>query len=136
MYEESFAGRRATLGNDCRPLVYVMFGGPEGKYLPHLVRISAVVSKAAIVGIDFYYSPAGGRDEVPECIQSCPSMSTADDTVDNWFSIDGPAGERLTSIQADGDAGFRLLNGASKSGFISSLKVRLPSIHVGMDLLY
>jgi hypothetical protein len=119
LYEESFAGRDVSL-DEFRPLVHVMFGGLGGIYLKNLVRISVVVSKAAVVGIDFYYSGEGAPPA--KCIQACPSMSTADD---NWFSIDGPAGERLTGIQADSEAGFGVLGSSSayKNGFISSLKV-------------
>ncbi|KAL1884645.1 U3 small nucleolar RNA-associated protein [Paecilomyces lecythidis] len=119
IHEAAFAGRNISL-YDYRPIVHVMFGGSNGEYLKYLTKISVTVSRAAIVGIDFHYTP----DAPLRMIRSCHSTSSADDSVRTPFSINGPDGERLTRIQADGD--FFLSpsgSGFYKYGAISSLTV-------------
>jgi U3 small nucleolar RNA-associated protein 4 len=98
-----------------------MFGGLKGHMLQYLTRISVTVSKTAIVGIDFFYD-----DDAPvNCLQACPATATGDYTTRIPFHIDGPAGERLTGIQADTGA-FASAHDCSNPynyGAITSLKV-------------
>ncbi|KNG83542.1 hypothetical protein ANOM_010560 [Aspergillus nomiae NRRL 13137] len=98
LHDDVFTGRNIPL-LDYRPLVHVMFGGRRGNLLKYLTRISVTVSNAAIVGIDFFYTD----DSPVKRLQACPSTDSRDDSVKIPFLIDGPGGERLTSLQSDGD---------------------------------
>ncbi|GFF58094.1 hypothetical protein IFM51744_09435 [Aspergillus udagawae] len=120
LHEGTFTGRQIPL-YEYRPLVHIMFGGLKGHMLQYLTRISVTVSKTAIVGIDFFYD-----DDAPvKCLQACPATATGDYTTRIPFHIDGPAGERLTGIQADTGA-FASAHDCSNPynyGAITSLKV-------------
>ena len=98
-----------------------MFGGYRGSLLKHLTCISATVSRAAIVGMEFLYDD-GAPSHV---LQACRSTTSADDSVKIPFFIDGPGGEILTGLQGDGDIflGASHLQGGQKYGAITSLKV-------------
>lgn len=124
LHGDSFAGRDVSL-REYRPLVHVMFGGPRGRYLKNLCRISVTVSKAAIVGMDFYYT----GDGVPfECLRACHSTASADDSVKTAFDIDRPGGERLTGFQVGGDFFLSAAGtGSYRYGAITSLKVSLSA---------
>ncbi|RHZ49303.1 uncharacterized protein CDV56_105540 [Aspergillus thermomutatus] len=120
LHDGTFPGGQIPL-QEYRPLVHIMFGGPRGHMLQYLTRISVTVSKTAIVGIDFFYS-----DDAPvKCLQACPATATGDYTTKIPFPVDGPAGERLTGLQADMDF-FASAPGCSNPynyGAITSLKV-------------
>ncbi|KAE8378910.1 hypothetical protein BDV26DRAFT_178586 [Aspergillus bertholletiae] len=118
LYDDIFTGRNISL-HDYRPLVHVMFGGRRGDLLQYLTRISVTVSNAAIVGIDFFYT-----DSSPvKRLQACPSTASIDDSVKIPFLIDGPGGERLTSLQSDGDFLRESAGYGSYGVKITSLKV-------------
>ncbi|KAF7115307.1 hypothetical protein CNMCM5793_001943 [Aspergillus hiratsukae] len=115
----AFEGRRIPL-QEYRPLVHTMFGGPKRHMLQYLTRMSVTVSKWAIVGIEFFYS-----DDAPvKRLQAFPATATRDNTTKIPFPIDGPAGERLTGIQADRVL-FGGADGSSNCKYmaIASLKV-------------
>ncbi|KAF7158371.1 hypothetical protein CNMCM6106_004947 [Aspergillus hiratsukae] len=119
LHDGAFEGRRIPL-QEYRPLVHTMFGGPKGHMLQYLTRMSVTVSKWAIVGIEFFYS-----DDAPvKCLQAFPATATRDNTTKIPFPIDGPAGERLTGIQADRVL-FGGADGSSNCKYmaIASLKV-------------
>ncbi|KAE8358792.1 hypothetical protein BDV27DRAFT_137125 [Aspergillus caelatus] len=118
LQDDIFAGRNISL-HEYRPLVYVMFGGRRGNLLKYLTRISVTVSNAVIVGIDFFYT-----DHSPvKQLQACPSTASGDDSVKIPFLIDGPGGERLTSLQSDGDF-FR-----TSAGYWS-YRIRITSLKI------
>lgn len=123
LHDDVFAGRNISL-HDYRPLVHVMFGGRRGSLLKYLTRISVTVSNAAIVGIDFFYTD----DSPVEHLQACPSTASGDDSVKIPFIIDGPGGERLTSLQSDGDFLRASAGYGSYRIKITSLKVNQPII--------
>lgn len=142
LHDSSFTARHVS-PNEYRPLVHVMFGGPGGVLLDHLVRISVTVSKSAIVGINFFYdipiststSTTSARTSIPRdqdgsndhysySLQACPS-TTSGESDKILFAINGPAGERLTSIQGEGDFFLGAAGeGTFKYGVITALKVR------------
>lgn len=150
LHNDSFPARHVS-PTEYRPLVHVMFGGPGGILLDHLVRISVTVSKSAIVGINFFYdipitastSTTGARTSVSRdndgsnghyhySLQACPS-TTSGESDKILFAINGPAGERLTSIQGEGDFFLGAAGeGTFKYGVITALKVR----HVFLPLLF
>ncbi|KAI1879457.1 hypothetical protein JX265_002411 [Neoarthrinium moseri] len=75
---EDFYIQREYHVSGFRPLIWTLFGGPGGIYLPNLTGI-AVHMGGSIPGIDFRYAP-GCR--IP------------------WeFSIDGPGGERISGVE-------------------------------------
>ncbi|GIJ82738.1 hypothetical protein Asppvi_001249 [Aspergillus pseudoviridinutans] len=120
LHDGTFSGRQIPL-HEYRPLVHIMFGGLKGHMLQYLTRISVTVSKTAIVGIDFFYN-----DDAPvKCLQACPATATGDYTTRIPFPIDGPAGERLTGIQADTGvfASAQDCSNPYNYGAITSLKV-------------
>lgn len=150
LHDNSFPARHVS-PTEYRPLVHVMFGGPDGILLDHLLRISVTVSKDAIVGINFFYDipvttnnttardtsvrasiPSGDRETnnrgnrqaYSYSLQACPSTASGDTSDKILFSIDGPAGERLTSIQGEGDFFLGAAGeGTFKYRVITALKV-------------
>ncbi|KAL5361544.1 hypothetical protein BJX96DRAFT_152163 [Aspergillus floccosus] len=119
LYDASFPGRLFP-DHEYRPLVRVMFGGLRGDLLPYLTRLEVTVCNAAIVGVDFFYA----EDAPVQRVQACPSTASADNSVKIPFAIDGPGGERLTSLHAEGSFnGYA--GGVSRAGscWITSLKV-------------
>lgn len=152
LHDDYFPARHVSPA-EYRPLVHVLFGGPGGILLDHLVRISVTVSKSAIVGINFFYdvpvttSTASGDTSVRASIpidkdakngehghgqvysyslQACPSTASGDTSDRILFAINGPAGERLTSIQGEGDFFLGAAGqGTFKYGVITALKVCL-----------
>jgi hypothetical protein len=95
LHDDSFACDGFSL-LECRPLVHVMFGGPRGAYLKHLVGISIVVNHPAIVGIEFAYS---GEDAPFRILRACHSTAATNNLNEVHWSVDGPGGERLTGMQ-------------------------------------
>lgn len=99
LHDSSFAGRALPLTQH-RPLIRVMFGGPNGSYLKYLTKISVTVSRGFVAGLEFEYEAPGspiGR------MRACRSTTSADDSVKIPFAIDGPGGEILTGMQVKGD---------------------------------
>ncbi|KAL2370524.1 hypothetical protein RJ035_006072 [Blastomyces gilchristii] len=101
LHESTFPGKEVPQ-SEYHPLIHVMFGGPEGSYLKYLTRISVTVSRQEIVGIDFEYGAEGAP---VERLRAGRNPKGADDSLKISFTIDGPAGELLTGIQANGDFG-------------------------------
>ncbi|KAL1956055.1 hypothetical protein VTO42DRAFT_7650 [Malbranchea cinnamomea] len=99
LHDSSFAGKALPL-TQYRPLIRVMFGGPNGSYLKYLTKISVTVSKGFVAGLDFEYNAPGSP---VDRMRACRSTSTADDSVKIPFSIDGPGGEILTSMEVRGN---------------------------------
>ncbi|OJJ46951.1 hypothetical protein ASPZODRAFT_151541 [Penicilliopsis zonata CBS 506.65] len=97
LHDDCFAGCAPRSSSEYRPLVLVAFGGVQGSLLPHLDRLSVTVSKAAIVGVDFFYTQSSGLP----CLQACLSTASQDESNKIPFSIDGPGGERLTGLHCD-----------------------------------
>lgn len=147
LHDDYFPARYVS-PTEYRPLVHVMFGGPGGILLDHLVRISVTVSKSAIVGINFFYDipvttiarNTSVRASIPSkkdannggytysySLQACPSTASGDTSDKILFAINGPAGERLTSLQGEGDFFLGAAGeGTFKYGVITALKVCNP----------
>lgn len=83
-----------------KPLIWCHFGGPGGKYLPHLTRV-LVTSGAGTRRIDFFFG-GGGEDVPAECrslgrlggLQASDSRREAVE-----FPVDGPGGERIEAVE-------------------------------------
>lgn len=80
-----------------RPLFWCHFGGPGGSYLPHLTGISVSKSSTFFSGllrIEFHFD-----EEVPDEHRSFGRLKDErhEDVID--FSIDGPGGERIATIE-------------------------------------
>ncbi|EQL36335.1 hypothetical protein BDFG_02075 [Blastomyces dermatitidis ATCC 26199] len=101
LHESTFPGKEVPQ-SEYHPLIHVMFGGPEGSYLKYLTRISVTVSRQEIVGIDFEYGAEGAP---VERLRAGRNPKGADDSLKISFTIDGPGGELLTGVQANGDFG-------------------------------
>ena len=108
LYDSSFPGKALPL-TQYRPLIRVMFGGPDGSYLQYLTKITVTVSKCFVAGLDFQYEAPGS----PICsIQACRGTTSADNSVKIPFEIDGPGGEILTGMQVKDDFWSPSQNGA------------------------
>lgn len=80
-----------------KPLFWCNFGGPGGKYLPHLTRLSATINNLHMRGmlhINFFYD-----EEVPPEHRSFGRLSRTTQCTDTDFTIDGPGGERIVCIE-------------------------------------
>lgn len=80
-----------------KPLFWCHFGGPGGRYLPHLTRILATWGFDGIQHFDFFFDT-----EVPAEHRSFGRMrARRDDDLRTTFDflIDGPGGERIQSIE-------------------------------------
>lgn len=79
-----------------KPLIWCHFGGPGGKYLPHLTRV-VVTSGRGSRHIAFIF---GGREDVPiECrsLGRLPIVGNGYHVVE--FGVDGPGGERIEVVE-------------------------------------
>jgi hypothetical protein len=97
--DESFTGE-SPLTAGYRPLIWIQFGGPNGTYLQSLTEISATLSRYSIHSIDFHYDTEEGPKEVGKLgrssIRSKRFWSSSEIV---RFSIDGPGGELIDSVE-------------------------------------
>ncbi len=92
--ESSFWPRSNHL-HGYQPLVWTTFGGPGGKYLNHLIRISVTLG-GGLRGIDFTYNT-----DVPVEYRSLGHCPPKEDAKVVDFAIDGPGGEIINAIELD-----------------------------------
>ncbi|KAI0913366.1 hypothetical protein F4823DRAFT_65340 [Ustulina deusta] len=92
--ESSFWPRSNHL-HGYQPLVWTTFGGPGGKYLNHLIRISVTLG-GGLRGIDFTYNT-----DVPVEYRSLGHCPPKEDAKVVDFAIDGPGGEIINAVELD-----------------------------------
>jgi hypothetical protein len=97
--DESFTGE-SPLTAGYRPLVWIHFGGPNGTYLQSLTEISSILSVDSIHSIHFSYE----NEEVSKEVGKLGHRSIRAESKFGWlsdrrFSIDGPGGELIDSVE-------------------------------------
>lgn len=73
------------------PIFNIDFGGTDGGYLSHLIRISAIIDGEpwGIIGLEFFYD------------NGLSSLYGRIGGLERTYQIDGPAGERVVGVDAE-----------------------------------
>lgn len=95
--EKSFSGGDPLVPG-YRPIVWTLFGGEDGGYLFSLTKISISIFQEQFCRMFFFYD---NEERFPRCsldLGSLPNMSRGH-AYTVRFSIDGPGGERISTLQ-------------------------------------
>jgi len=107
--ESSFIGEN-PLTAQYRPLFWVHFGGPGGIYLQHLIGISAL-DLGLLCSIEFHYN----KEKVSTVSRRLGRRKETEYSRVIRFSIDGPGGERIETVEV----GFKSLHPEQQSSSYS-----------------
>lgn len=95
--EESFSGGDPLIPG-YRPIVWTLFGGEDGSCLSSLTKISISVVQDQFYRMSFFYN---NEERFPRCsldLSNFPNMYQ-ESAHTRHFSIDGPGGERISTLQ-------------------------------------
>lgn len=76
------------------------FGGPSGEKLSHINRVAALydIESQAFRGFAFYYND--NKQELFGFQNKSPERSALSECIEQSFVLDGPGGERITSVNS------------------------------------
>jgi len=98
----AISNRKTDVDDRIRPFA-VLFGGRAGRLLPFLTGISFRSTRYSLASVRFSYSNYNSNDTLPNIVLGHYPENSKFSPWSDTLSIDGPGGERITSVHVRAD---------------------------------